>query len=212
MKLAFRDISALAAARRTGTSLATEKKKEPGATPPKTTDPDVSTALEALRAVLPATLITLYSTAVILLQTTTNAAGAAERATEQAALAKTYAAGSPELENALKALSAEPSAFAGWRLLFAVVWVVFVAIYAFRTAQIDTPRAEGRPVRRVFLEPLVATAAFIAWALASPGTFLAAYMNSTNLAIATILIAFLGAGGLYVISDAVLKKKAKDAA
>jgi len=212
MQLAFRDISALAAARRSGTSLEGEKKKTPE-TPAENTDgPNISSALEALRAVLPATLITLYSTAVILLQNLTNAGGSGERAAQQAAMAKTYGAGTPELETALKAMSAEPSTFAGLRVGFAVVFVVLVAFYAFRTAQPDPPIVVGQRVRRVFLEPIVATAAFVAWALASPGTFLAAYMNSTNLAVATVLIAFIGAGGLYVISDSVLKKKAADAA
>jgi hypothetical protein len=209
MSIAFRDISALAAARRSGTTLDSEKKKSSDSPPKKTDDPNISTALDALRAVLPATLITFYSTAVILLQNVTNAAGASDRAAQQAALATVHGAGTPALENALKLLSAEPNTFAIWRVLFAAVWVGLVAMYAFRTAQIETP--PGKPKRRVYLEPLVATAAFIAWALASPGTFLAAYLNSTNLAIATILIAFIGAGGLYVVSDAVLKMKASDA-
>jgi hypothetical protein len=211
MSIAFRDISALATARRSGTKLDSEKTKTPEKPAEKAEGPNVSTALEALRAVLPATLITFYSTAVILLQATTNAAGAGDRAAEQAALAQTFGAGTPALESALKALPAEPATFAVWRVVFAFIWVGFVAIYAFRTAQVDAEPGPGRPARRVFLEPIVATAAFIAWALASPGTFLAAYLNSTNLAIATILIAFVGAGGLCVVSEAVLKKKAADA-
>lgn len=199
MQLAFRDIAALAKARRTGTTLDSQTKKDPK----KATEPNVASALEALRAVLPATLITLYSTAVILLQNVTNAAGASERAAEQAALATTHGAGTPALTKALEALSVEPTTFAWARVAFAVIWIAFVGLYAFRTAQ-------GVPGRRVILEPLVATAAFVAWALASPGTFLASYLNASNLAVVTILIAFVGAGGLLVLSDGVLKNQVKD--
>lgn len=206
MPFAFRDIGALATARRAGTTLAGESKR--GDAPAKKTDgPDVSTALEALRAVLPATLITLYTTAVILLQNVTNAAGSGDRAAQQSALAVSHGAGTEALTKALAALSVEPEQFAWARVLFAVAFTGLVAFYAYRTAQ-PTQRVKGQ---RILLEPLVATGAFVAWALASPGTFLASYLNATNLAVATILIAFIGAGGLWVVSEAVLKKKAGSA-
>jgi hypothetical protein len=209
MSIAFRDIAALAAARRSGTTLESEKKKTPSSPPQQTSDPDVSSALDALRAVLPATLITLYSTGVIVLQNAANSAGADDRAARIAALTKSLGAGTPELVTAVKGLSAEPDKYGFLRAIFAAAFLVFVAYFAFRTAQIEP--ATGKRKRTVYLEPLVSTAAFVAWAIASPGTFLAAYLNTTDLALTTILVAFLGAGGLYVISNGVLKKKAADA-
>lgn len=99
MDLALRDIGALAAARRTRTSLNTARADRAGAEleDPPPTSPNVGTALEALRAVLPATLITLYTTGVLLLQNITNAVGADPRAAQQAALAEELGAGTPAL-------------------------------------------------------------------------------------------------------------------
>ena len=127
MSIAFRDISALATARRRGTTFESEKKKSPTSPAEKTTDPNISSALDALRAVLPATLITFYSTAVILLQNAANVAGADGRAAEISALTKTLGAGTPALEKAVKALTAEPDTYATWRVIFAAVWLVFGA-------------------------------------------------------------------------------------
>lgn len=198
MDLALRDLGPLAAARRKGTTLEAEKTNPADA--PAAPGPNVATGLEALRAVLPATLITLYTTGVLLLQNVANAAGAGGRAAEQAALATKHGAGTPALEAALAALSVEPPALAWARVLFAVVFTVLVIYYAYNKAQTV-------PGRRVYLEPFVTSSAFVAWAVASPGTFLAAYMNATQLAVATILIAILAAGALWVVSETKLKKK-----
>lgn len=200
MQLAMRDLPALVTARREGTTLASEQKKSEVTPATPAGGPDIATALEALRAVLPATLITLYTTGVLLLQNLTNAAGAAGRAADQAALASTYGAGTPELAKALEALSVEPMTFAWARVVFAVACTFLVAFYAYRTAQVV-------PEKKVLIEPTVVTLAFVAWAVASPGTFLAAYLNTNNLAVTTILVAFIAAIGLFVIANTVLKKK-----
>jgi hypothetical protein len=164
-----------------------------------TTTPDVSTALEALRAVLPATLVALYTTAVILLQNLAIASGAAARAAEQAALAAQHQNDQAGLAKALQELSVEPTGLAPARVGFALVCIVLVAIYAYRTAQVV-------PHKRVLLEPLVATGAFVAWVAASPGTPAAAYLNATQLAEFTILVAFIAAIALWVVSNTWLKK------
>lgn len=205
MELALREIGALAAARRGKTSLdaerenraASEKEKAPA-----NDSPNVATALEALRAVLPTTMITLYTTGVLVLQNLTNATGADGRAAEQAALAERLGADSPALKTALANLSVEPTALAWTRVALAAFALLVVAYYAYSKAQTV-------PGQRVLLEPAVTTGAFAAWALASPGTFLAAYLNATQLAVATTLIAIIAAIALWAISDTKLKKKEK---
>jgi hypothetical protein len=202
MDFALRDIGALAAARRKGKSLDTMRAAAAGAEEKDEAvdSPNIASALEALRAVLPATLITLYTTGVLLLQNITNAVGAETRAAQQAALAVELGAGTPALKAALANMSAEPSDFAWARVLLAAVGTVLVAFYAYTKAQTV-------PGRRVLLEPTVTTGAFVAWAIASPGTFLAAYLNANELAVTTILVAVIAAAALWVISSTKLSRK-----
>lgn len=102
-------------------------------------------------------------------------------------------------------MSVEPQDFVWARILLAVFGTALVAYYAYSKAQ--TVQDE-----RVLLEPAVTTGAFIAWAIASPGTFLAAYLNATQLAVVTILTAIIAAAVLFVISETKLKKKVPSAA
>jgi hypothetical protein len=211
----LRDLSSLATARRSGMSLDVAKAQraanDAGAPPPlkpagegdKTSPPDspnVATALEALRAVLPATFIALYSTAVILLQNFTQAAGAEARATLQTSLARQFAEKPNELKAAFQALPVESPYFVELRVGFAVLAILLLAYFAYSKAQMP-----GK--KRVLMEPAVTTLAFIAWALASPGTFLAAYLTANQLAATTISVAFGAALALYVVSETVLRKK-----
>jgi hypothetical protein len=212
--LILRDLSSLATARRSGISLdeakarqaANDAKKPAPPMPAGQGDrrppdsPNVATALEALRAVLPSTFIALYSTAVILLQNLTQAAGADARTTHQTALAKEFAEKPNELKAALLALPVESPYLVELRVGFALLAIVLLAWLAYSKAQLP-----GK--KRVLTEPVVTTLAFIAWALSSPGTFLAAYLTANQLAATTISVAFGSALALSVVSQTVLKKK-----
>jgi lysylphosphatidylglycerol synthetase-like protein (DUF2156 family) len=206
MDLALRDLGALARARRAGTTLASEQARTAAAgeiadaeVPPQTGD--VSKTLEALRAVLPATLIALYSALVIPLQGFAISNGADARAAQQAEIAKSLGNDAAKVKAALAALTVEPDALLSLRIAVAVIVAVFVFIYAYRKAQ----TVENQ---RVILEPLVTLGAFVAWELASPGTFLAALLTAQNLPVYTTVIAGLTAIGLWAVSETTLKKKA----
>jgi hypothetical protein len=197
---ALRDLNALSRARRGGTGLDRERAKKAASEPePSDESPNIATALEALRAVLPATFVALYTTGVILLQNLAQATGASGRAREQVALAATHANSEAALEAALQALSVEPRDLSAIRVAFAVVSTILLAFYAYQKAQVP-----NEP--RVVLEPSVVTGAFVAWALAAPGTFLAAYLNSTQLAATTIIVAVLAALALFVLGATVLNR------
>lgn len=167
---------------------------------PPPDSPNVATALEALRAVLPATFIALYSTAVILLQNLTQAAGAQARATLQADLAKEFDKRTDELKAALQALPVEAPNFVELRIGFAVLAILLLAYLAYSKSQVPGEK-------RVVMEPAVTTLAFVAWAVSSPGTFLAVYLTANELAATTISVAFGSALVLYVVSETVLRKK-----
>ena len=201
----LRDLGALAAARRSDQSLDSERAQQAANAaakhPPADKKADVTTGLEALRAVLPATFITLYSTAVLLLQKYSQSEGAPGRAAEQAALATTFVKNPDALKNALQALSVETPEFLWARILMAALATAALAFQAYHKAQI--PRAK----KRVILEPVVTTLAFVAWALGAPGTFVAVYLNASELLVTTVVIVFGSALALWALSQTVLKKK-----
>jgi len=203
MDLAFRQLGALAAARRLGNTLdsqAASNAADGAVAPVPATNDTVSKPLEALRAVIPATMITLYSGIVIPLQGFAINSGAAGRAATNAALAKQYGADTAGLETAIKALTVETSAWVEIRILFAIAATIAVLIYSYRQAQ----TVDGQ---RVILEPLVTTLAFAAWAAASPGSFLAAYLNAEQYQIIPLAIAGLMAIVLFAFSSTTLSKK-----
>jgi hypothetical protein len=208
--LVFRDIGALAAARRLGTTLDSEKlqaaapddKKDLEVVKPVEAETSaISKPLEALRAVVPATIAAMYSALVIPLQTLSIAAGAGAKADHETALAKQFATDPAGLKKALETLPVETAAYFELRLGVAIVVAIFVFIFAFRKAQTVKNRV-------VLLEPAIATAAFVAWALASPGTFLAAKLTASELAIWSLAIAGVAAIGLVAFSSTTLSKKA----
>jgi hypothetical protein len=208
MDLAMRDIGALAAARRLGTTLEFEKGKAAappvdtgGEVPPAPPPTKVSETLEALRAVIPATLITLYTAVVIPLQGFAISIGSDDRVAEQQRIAKEFASDAAKVKSELAAMTVEPDALLTLRIGVAVVIAVFVFLYAYRKAQTV-------PNQRVLLEPIVTTIAFVAWELASPGTFLAALLVPAMLPVYTTVIAGLTAIGLWAVSETILKKPA----
>ena len=216
MDLILRDLNALTTARRTGTPLTDAKAQQAAAdanVPVPATDPskkvaaggDISSALDALRAVVPTTIISLYSTGVILLQSGTQALGGAGRNATQAALAKQFEKDPDGLKTALAALPLETADLVSVRIFVAVVTTLAVFYLAYYKAQ---PRDEKHKKQKetVVLEPVITTLAFIAWALAAPGTFLAAYLTAMELFVATVAIAFTAAICLAVASQTVLKK------
>jgi hypothetical protein len=186
----------------TETTPADGKPRQEAPKPP--TPPDrnanIATGLEALRAVLPATFITLYSTGVLLLQSYTQSAGAPSRAAQQATLATQFVKDPDALRAALQALTVETKDFLGVRIGFAVLATVALLFQAYKKAQVP-----GK-TKRVILEPTVTTLAFVAWALGAPGTFLAAYMNANQLGVTTIAIVFGAAIALFALSTTVLNK------
>lgn len=88
----------------------------------------------------------------------------------------------------------------------AIFFGVPVFILARSTAQ--TATNDTNPL----LEPGIAVIAFAAWALASPGTFLAAFLKATDLAGATGLTAIAAAAALFVASQLLKKPKPRPVA
>jgi len=215
MEIKLRDMTALIDARRLGKPVdevrADQVAQTSGGTsgaggetsPTNTTstNSDIAGFLDALKAVIPVGLITLYTSVVLVLQKLAIAIGADDRANEQKALADRLKNDPAALKKALKNLTDETTALVWLRVGFLLLAVLGVAFVAFYTANKETSTDDN-----VVLEPLVVSLAFLCWALASPGTVLAAFLSSTNLAVWTLCIAGGAAFVLAVLGLTVLKK------
>jgi hypothetical protein len=158
---------------------------------------------------------------VIVLQNFAQTSGAAGRAAEQAALAKRFATDADGLKAALAAMPVETSAILGFRIAFVAICFCALAYWAYYEAQLpqdvkdkarEKAKAKGKEKTKddtVILEPLVVTGVFAAWAVSSPGTVLAAFLNAEALAGRTMFIAFVAAALLLTLSNTHLKKAKK---
>ena len=201
---------ALAQARNDQIDLRAAKDGEPAAHDARTGgSKTVASVLEALGAVVPTGIIALYSGAAIALRQAALTAGADTRAELQARLASEGRTAA-EITSVLKALPQEPSNFVEGR----VTILVFAAVVALAMSVVATVRGNraASAKRRVpFVEPFVATVAFTAWALASPGTPLAAYHSASQMTAITIVIATIGGLTLVATGNTSLVKGAQRA-
>lgn len=200
----LRDIGALARARRRRTTLAAEKKDETPAAPVAPGAP-IGGGLEAVRAVLPVTFLATYTAGVLAFQGLAITLGADDRAKEQAALTKKFAADPAALKDALKELSLETDKLVWLRIVYAIAMLIGLVFLAFKKVT-ATPVAGAPLPETPKLEPFITIAAFIAWAVAAPGTPLAAYLNAENLTVVTVSVGVFTAGVLYFVGKFVLKK------
>ena len=169
----------------------------------------VASVLEALGAVVPTGVIALYSGAALALRQAAISGGADAKAATEAAMAAKGST-SAEIAAALKALPQEPRNFVEGRLAI----LVFAALVALAMAIVATLRGNEAATkkRRVpFVEPFIAVVAFTAWALASPGTPLAAYHPASQMNAITIVIATVGGLTLVATGNTSLVKPARRA-
>lgn len=195
--------SALVKARNDEETLASVKEGDPE---PASGAAGISGTLEAIAAVIPTGVAAIYTGGVLLVRGVALDAGTEKRATTEAALA---AAGksAAEIKAALEALPLETTSFIGARWILFAVALAAAAIMAWRAAGAGNGKATKK--RRLLLaEPLTAVAAFVGWALASPGTPLAAYFNANEVLVYTIVIGVVAGLGLLASGALVLKKAA----
>ena len=174
----------------------------PPATPPK----EVTGTLEALAAVIPTGVTTIYTGAVLVLRQIAITQGTEERAALEAGLA---AGGSTtdEIKAFLESIPQESREWIWARLALLAVAAVVAAVLAFTAAKAANDKA-AKKRRFLLAEPMAALLAFVGWSLATPGTPLAAYHDSEALTVLTIIIGAIAALVLLGVGNLVLKKPA----
>lgn len=205
MWLTTQTTEALAKARNEGLTLESVKAGKPADVP--AADSGIGGTLEALSAVIPAGITAAYTGAVLLVRGVALANGTEERAATQAEMA-TAGKTASDIEKYLANIPLESDTYFSIRVLMLVVALGAAAALAFLAARTANKKATKKR-KYIVAEPLTASIAFLGWALASPGTPLAAKYNADDTLVFTVVIALVAALVLAAAGKVVLSKKAK---
>lgn len=201
-------VTALATARNTGQPLREAMAGEdPPATAPEA--PTVSTTVEALAAVIPTGVVGLYTLIAIPISQYAEKAASAARADKAAELALDPKMTKPQIEAALAKLTQESGDWLALRwgviILTTVVVAVLVAQAARGGNQPSTTKVRTVPVP----EALASVLAFLAWAMAAPGTPLAHHYTADDMTVVTSTIVGVAALLLLALGKGVLSKPSR---
>lgn len=192
---------ALVQARNDAESLASVKANTPE---PADDATGISGTLEAIAAVIPTGITATYTGGVLLVRGLALQAGTDARAAAEAALAKSGKS-AEEIEAVLEAMPLETTKYIEGRWLLFVVALGAAAVMAWSAAKAGNEKASKKR-RALVAEPLAAVAAFVGWALAMPGTPLAAYLSAGEVLVYTVIIGTVAGLGLLATGRLVLKK------
>lgn len=169
----------------------------------------VAAVLEAIGAVVPTGIIAIYGGAAVGLRQVAISAGASSRAKYEAKL-KVEGKTVEQIAEIIEKLPQEPSNFVEGRILL-LVFAGVVALIMSVTAAKAGNSAAVKQRKLPFAEPFVAVVAFVGFALASPGTPLAAYHSSSTMLAITIMISAIAGLTLTATGSVSLVKPAKRA-
>lgn len=193
--------TALVRARNDNSTLASVKAED---AKPAADASGITGTLEAIAAVIPTGITATYMAGVLLIRGVALNAGTEERAAAETVMAKAGKS-ADEIKAALEAMPLETTAFIWARWALFAVALLAAAFMAGAAAKAGNDKATKK--RKLLLaEPLTAVVAFVGWALASPGTPLAAYYNANSVLVYSVLIGVVAGLGLLASGALVLKK------
>lgn len=178
------------------------------------TKPSVASTTESLAAVIPTGVVGLYTLMVLPIKQYAEKAATTERANKAAELAKDPENSKAEIKAALARLTQESDDWIRLRWGLLVLTAIVVVALGFQAARAANQSADM--TRKLPLaEAGTAVLAFLAWALATPGTPLAAHyvaddMNIVSGAIVGVSALLLLALGKGVLSKPAVRVKEKE--
>lgn len=200
-------VTALAVARNNGQPLkAVIEGRAPTKAEQDNPSPSVATTAEALAAVIPAGVVGLYTLIVLPIKQYAEKAATANRAEEAAKLAKDPENTQADIQAALTKLTQESTDWLTLRwgvLILGAVVVVALVVQAARGGN-----KPGKTRSKPIAEAATALLAFLAWALATPGTPLATHYVADDMTIVSGTIVGVSALLLLALGKGVLTKPA----
>jgi hypothetical protein len=199
-------VTALATARNNGQRLSDALVGEAPPTTLPTELPTVATTVEALAAVIPTGVVGLYTLIVLPISQYADKAATAASADKAANLARNPDNSQADIETALAKLTQESGDWLALR--WGVLALTAVVVVALITQAARAGNKPGRARKAPVAEALAAAIAFLAWALATPGTPLATHFTAADMTIVSGSIVGVAALLLLALGKGVLTKPA----